>query len=60
MNNYEIDKVWGTGTNKIKGNMTKHFGSYWKDSKLAGGWNMPDEYRKAFDGKSNKIFGGMK
>lgn len=57
MSKYDIDKVWGDGTNKISKRMDKNFGKYWSWSKLAGGWDMPKDFRKAFDGKSNKIFG---
>jgi len=39
--------------------MTDNFGSYKKGEKLAGGWKMPPQFRKAFDGGSKKIFGGI-
>lgn len=57
MSKYDVDKVLGEGTNKISKNMEKNFGNYWACSKLAGGWSMPKDFRKAFDGRSNKIFG---
>ncbi|GAF76351.1 unnamed protein product, partial [marine sediment metagenome] len=49
--------IWGTAPKRVTKSMTESFGSYNKNKKLAGGWKMPSQFRKAFDGRSNKIFG---
>jgi len=57
---YSAESIWGTAPKRVTESMTNAFGSYKKGAKAAGNWKMPAEYRKAFDGRSNKIFGGMK
>ena len=54
----KAEKVWGTAPKRVTQTMTGKFGSYRKGAKMAGGWKMPSDYRKAFNGKGLKIFGG--
>jgi len=56
---YSGKGLWGTAPKRVTKTMTDNFGSYKKGEKLAGGWKMPPQFRKAFDGGSKKIFGGI-
>jgi len=58
---YSAEKVWGNAPKRVTKKMTGAFGSYKRGAGMAGGWKMPEKYRKAFDGRSSKVFtGGMR